>query len=386
MTELEYDLFVSYASEDEAWAAALHERLDELGINSFLDRTRLSPGANWSKELLGALNRSRHLIVLWSEHARRSDWVNRELNRFEAAADPGGEGLPPGRRLVFLELDTEHAAYGQLQAITDLRRSGLYPDAGPQGAVWDAMTRSLADTLRADQKSLPIPLLLVTTTEQGIDTIDVKEQRGQRPQFCNVLHDLSIGDMQTLRSRYGRNRCDWHPFGSDSDVHTILANLSDEINQEIQEVSGGTAGRFHWDYVEEEFWTDNAVADRVARRLGRGPAVVVIDPLSFYDPEVFDRYANHLSDVLANGDAFLLVLAPYAPPPTSVALRDMVEVLAGRIFKQFFRPPAFSGTPYARCGFPVGDEVELWGWVASAVGPQLRPRSDRIPYLGATFS
>ena len=44
-----------------------------------------------------------------------------------------------------------------------------------------------------------------------------------------------------------------------------------------------------------------------------GPAVVVIDPLSFYDELVRDRYANWISPRdLRNRDAFVLVLAVLA--------------------------------------------------------------------------
>jgi hypothetical protein len=135
-----------------------------------------------------------------------------------------------------------------------------------------------------------------------------------------------------------------------------------------------------WDYVDDEFWglPDDAVA--VARRLSSGPTLVIVDPLSFYDPLVVARYGNYLNDVLDNGDAFVLILTPFAPPTVNVVLRNAIQVLAWRIFRHFYEPPAFTGGAYARCG-PVGDEIELRGWLATALGPRLAPSSSTSPFL-----
>ena len=55
-----------------------------------------------------------------------------------------------------------------------------------------------------------------------------------------------------------------------------------------------------------------------------GPAVVVIDPLSFYDELVRDRYANWISPrELRNRDAFVLVLEGRSRCPRAASSRGM---------------------------------------------------------------
>jgi len=107
-----YDLFISYSSADRSWAEKLSNSLEDKGRKPCFDRTSLRAGENWEFQLLGELNTSQHLVVLWSERANQSDWVRRELSYFDAAINnpiPGRK--TPSRRIIFLLLDREHTAF-----------------------------------------------------------------------------------------------------------------------------------------------------------------------------------------------------------------------------------------------------------------------------------
>ena len=46
-----YDCFISYASQDLAFAEELHRRLVEAGLSVWFDKARLRPGCNWHAEI-----------------------------------------------------------------------------------------------------------------------------------------------------------------------------------------------------------------------------------------------------------------------------------------------------------------------------------------------
>lgn len=93
-----YKAFISYAHADEAFAAALHERLERFVVPSqlrssstgrrlgrlFRDRDELASGGSLPERILDALADSEHLIVVCSTASARSSWVNREIDLFLA--------------------------------------------------------------------------------------------------------------------------------------------------------------------------------------------------------------------------------------------------------------------------------------------------------------
>jgi len=367
----ENDVFISYSSADRAWAEKLSESLTAKGLTTYLDDERLQAGEGWLPQLLGALKSSRHLVVLWSNNAAGSQWVAKELSRFDALVDPDGRSLTGERRLLIVVLEGESAAYTHVQQIHDIKQAGLYPgDPAVSSPVWQRVVERVVSAVGAEEGFVSIPLLLVTTTSARLDAFDADPE--DAPALATLLQELGI-DSDALNDRYGETRGDWRPFGSERTIRAILEGLKDKLNAEIAKATGGNGTRFRWEYVDAEFWSaDWASAEAVTKRLASGPVQVVVDPLSFYDPLVRTRYGNYVRDILDNGDAFVLVLTPFAPPTASLALRGAIQSLAKRIFQHFYEPPAFSGAAYARCGFNVGDEIEFLGWLTTALGPSLR--------------
>src|SRR6187402_1993667 len=110
------DIFISYASQDRAWAEKLTAELKKLNLKVFLDKNRLLAGNSWEEELGTALNESKNMVFLWSEDARASDWVQREAGYFSF--------LPkPERKLIPLVLSDSPRAYNSTQAITIIKDS-----------------------------------------------------------------------------------------------------------------------------------------------------------------------------------------------------------------------------------------------------------------------
>jgi hypothetical protein len=73
------DVFVSYAREDQARVAAMVDLLDAERWSVFWDR-EIPPGETWRGHLGRALEQARCVVVAWSEHSVRSDWVVEEAD------------------------------------------------------------------------------------------------------------------------------------------------------------------------------------------------------------------------------------------------------------------------------------------------------------------
>lgn len=78
------DLFLSYAREDTSKATELVRILEKQGWTVWWDR-RISPGRDFELEIDQALEKSKVVIVLWSESSVTSNWVRNEATEAKAA-------------------------------------------------------------------------------------------------------------------------------------------------------------------------------------------------------------------------------------------------------------------------------------------------------------
>ena len=71
------DIFISYAREDRAFAERIARALGAMGLDVFWD-TDIPPGQTWADYIEGKLTQCRAVIVLWSQHSTKSQWVREE--------------------------------------------------------------------------------------------------------------------------------------------------------------------------------------------------------------------------------------------------------------------------------------------------------------------
>lgn len=74
-----YDCFISYSSNDERFAAAVHKDLSAHGLSVFMSKISLNPGDRWAPKTLAALESSTWIIFLASKAACRSPYVQQEI-------------------------------------------------------------------------------------------------------------------------------------------------------------------------------------------------------------------------------------------------------------------------------------------------------------------
>ncbi|GEM_PF-1620822 len=75
------DVFLSHSSVDKAVADALVNELETNGIRCWIAPRDIPPGVDWSAAIIGALNRCRVLVLVFSERANVSPQVIREVER-----------------------------------------------------------------------------------------------------------------------------------------------------------------------------------------------------------------------------------------------------------------------------------------------------------------
>jgi hypothetical protein len=71
-------IFVSHSTKDHAFTAALAERLSAAGFRAWVDVTDIPDGSTWPREIENAVTGCGAMIVVMSQDARESEWVERE--------------------------------------------------------------------------------------------------------------------------------------------------------------------------------------------------------------------------------------------------------------------------------------------------------------------
>lgn len=91
MPPFTHEVFISYSSADVEWAQRINAAIRRSAGNyrTFFDKNALRGGDDWDAKIHTSLEASQHLIVLWSDNAKQSDWVTRYTRR-DIALAPGG--------------------------------------------------------------------------------------------------------------------------------------------------------------------------------------------------------------------------------------------------------------------------------------------------------
>ncbi|MGA8480422.1 MAG: toll/interleukin-1 receptor domain-containing protein [Chthoniobacterales bacterium] len=74
-----HDVFISYAEEDKSTANAACTALESEGISCWIAPRDIRPGAKWEQAIMDAISASRVMVLVFSEHANRSEHVQREV-------------------------------------------------------------------------------------------------------------------------------------------------------------------------------------------------------------------------------------------------------------------------------------------------------------------
>lgn len=104
-----YNIFVSYAQSELRWAEYLKQHLAFSDVNVFVAEHDLPAGNSLSSEISSQIKKCDLFVLLWTQNANQSTYVNQEL--FLAKSE-GKKQLPillqPGLQLPLILGDTKY--------------------------------------------------------------------------------------------------------------------------------------------------------------------------------------------------------------------------------------------------------------------------------------
>src|SRR5262245_51134899 len=97
MERFDYDVFISFAAEDQELVRPLWQKLTAAGLGVFWSDATLRDrlGSSWFDVIQESLSQSRHLLIVFTPRALVSKWVKREYVAFLSNFHE-----PPGRLIV----------------------------------------------------------------------------------------------------------------------------------------------------------------------------------------------------------------------------------------------------------------------------------------------
>jgi hypothetical protein len=380
--------FLSYRHTERDWALKLVESLSRRGIDDvFFDKQRLDAGHRWDDQLDKALGESQHLIVLWSEAAMDpKGFVDEERRQFEFRFYRPSLNDPAAlRKMIYVVLNADAPpAARNIHTINDVRdAAGAYQAgaANVPSSVWTSVVDQVARALTEGDRAIPVGLIVLASTAAGIDGLNFERRAGQVVSLNDALLPLGLTPV-SFRERYGNRPEDWRPYGQDRPLLALMNELKDRVNARLAQFADPDLAqmRIRWELPSDAFWTSPAtpeatpVEDEV-RRWRNQPLVVVIDPLSLYDPDVRQRL-DALSDNLTSGLATFMALGTQPVPATHGIVRSLLRGEARRLHQLFWDPELPLVEPRAGGGINV-DIDEMQRFVLTAIGNFCKPRVQR---------
>ena len=137
------DVFISYAREDRARAEQVATALSAMGLDCFWD-TDIPPGQTWADYTEGKLAQCKVVVVLWTAHSTKSQWVReearmgRDRNRLipailDGSAPPLGFGEVQAANLASWRGEATHPDW--LRFAGAVERAVRGPGAAPRPAA-----------------------------------------------------------------------------------------------------------------------------------------------------------------------------------------------------------------------------------------------------------
>ena len=344
------DVFISYSHQNKEIALRVYDDLARAGYKVFLDSKRILGGDEIEPTVFDELRETRHLVALWSSHAKDSRWVPREIEHFEALRRVGlrAPGEPPGKLLI-MELDDTPHAYSILV------HAGLKRANPPTDSMYLDAVEFIRAAISAADSRIPVQLAFLASTEDCIRAIDPERRVPLSPSFGDVAPAFSLNTPKDAADRYGSERHQWRPFAGTQCINDLCASLLTEINQLAKKYEI----EFRWEHVNDSLWSqDPEEVTAVTNRMSSGPVLIVVDPVSLYDDSVYERL-NRISRVLRrNEDATVLVLTNWALGEAAETLRRLVRGRADPIFQHLFQSMEPEETR-AHCAIGVHDLADM---------------------------
>ena len=358
MTEFQFDVFISYAHDDSEWAKRVYDSLlATIPPNRiFFDSQSLRAGDDWDERIQKSLENSRSLIVLWSDSAKASDWVNREV--YGIFVPIAKSKVDPSRRMIVVNLQGMNRALSSFQQVSQPALLDMYTGSTPFTlARWQETASAIHSGLDPSVKTVSVPLVVLTMTLAEFDSLAPAERN-------QIRNDLDLDDA-FIRSRYyGATRDDWRPYGGALSIADFVNDVQISINAALRSY------RLVWRRPDDAFWSDNEVAARYAREEFNTSdlSVLIIDPVAIYSRTI-SQQLTFFQESLANDRRVIVTLPPFDIPPQLLQLRKMLSKQATAFFYDYFQPSVPPARRMAaQCAWNAADKEDIKRHILTAAG------------------
>lgn len=180
---MKYDVFISYSSLDQKVVEGLCAHLESHKIRCFVAYRDIPRGVVWAKAIVDALDESRMMVVVFSDHFNNSDQVDREIELASEEKKP----------ILTFRITDDAFKGAKKYYLKNLNWIDAFPD--PQ-AVFGSVTENVAKLLDMDIKSVtpapqpaPKPVPPAKTYKVG----DFYDENGKRGVVFEVSADGKHG-------------------------------------------------------------------------------------------------------------------------------------------------------------------------------------------------
>jgi len=296
-----YDVFISYKSQQESWAKLLAETLRGFGLKVWRDHDvndGIRVSEKWTNEIRNGIRSSRAMVVLWSKLISQDagSVVHQEIEEMDNLIKNDQTGQ---HRFIPVKLDgTTTDNYQRLssyQAVESFRE--LHQKYGDSGAK-DASAIEWYRTIKTLVEALGIKDLVEMRYVVAAMTRSQAEQLEADPDkyadnsatlklMCDLMQKTNVKFDVT---RYGDTPDDWQPFPQLESV-----SVKEIVNSYDYEKRGDAFARNdHAKWIIISYSADVLSGDALTRQkalneIEEGPCLVIVDPVSLMHKEVFNR-------------------------------------------------------------------------------------------------
>lgn len=388
---MKYTAFISYKSEDRAWALKLKESLAARGIKDvFFDKDRLEVGYQWGPQLKEALAESKHVIFLISANVFKAEsYVTVEQSEFlyESYRPAQKDPTLPQRKMIYVLLEGSPPAGVDLHAVSAIKddERGLYAKGAAalpnEDATWKRVVQQVERAITADENSRPVGCFIFAARRADLEALDFA---GQGPLgTLNAAIERAGLDKQAFLDRYGNEPQSWKPFGTDT-IEDTLDKLKSAVNDKLKTAKTKELRNLRIDLEPPKdcLWIEDAddvdQGEQEIKRWNDQPLIIVIDPLSLYVPRVVTVLNFVTSRVLSGGMATVMVLGPRKAPDLNTFLRKVLQTMTAELHR-VFEPDFPVAQPEPLAGVNIDDEKEMQRMLIRTVATLFRGGAAAAP-------
>jgi hypothetical protein len=378
----EYDIFISYKSQQESWARRLAQTLREFGLKVWRDHdagSGIRIAHEWSEEIRIGIKSSRVMLVLWSELVANdaSSYILDEVREMDSLIESDRTGQ---RRFLPVRLDG--ASIDRFKTLApyhaDSSFRNLFARYGESGGEqvdaigWYSAVKPLAEELGITGLMEARYVVAAMDRTQAEQLIEQPEKYAQDPHTFKLMHDLINKTSGSFNlNHYGSSPDDWRPFPQLSNQLTIrelIANHDSDKRRWLQEQdipARWVLASYSIDIMSADIAIRNAARDR----LKEGPFLVLMDPVSLMHRAVYDRILLQ-GGLQHHPHAHMIGFAPFVShmhPDLWESANEVDQRLQEHLAPAYSRFTAYFAPGNEACVLHVDHEHQFVRWLQLAV-------------------